>query len=176
MNQFGQGILYSRSRFLRLIFLAVPHILSVYMRLSLDSFLISFPFWPSYILDPFWSFCSHDLWKGLTTGELLGSILCLNHLHFVQLSGYPVVLASVSKKTRTILLEMGSNELKKKHLLSIDSWLLSRDPYFMVDDIIPIKLCRISSNPKRTKQLPGDSMTFSSLIAGGHDSPFKRVT
>ena len=70
----------------------------------------------------------------------------------MQLSGYPVVLASVSKKTKTILLEMGSNEPRKKiknTLLSIESWLLNRDPYFMVDEMIPITLCRISSNPKK---------------------------
>ena len=51
-----------------------------------------------------------------------------------------------------------ATEKKKKLLLSIESWLLSRDPYFMVDEMIPIKLRRISSNPKRTKQLPGDSI------------------
>ncbi len=36
-------------------------------------------------------------------------ILVLNHLHFVQLSGHPVVLASVIENTKTSLLEMGWN-------------------------------------------------------------------
>ena len=40
-------------------------------------------------------------------GNFWPRILVLNHLHFVQLSGHPVVLASVIEKTKTSLLEMG---------------------------------------------------------------------
>ena len=67
-----------------------------------------------------------------------------------------------------------SHEKKTKTaLLSIESWLVNRDPYFMVYEIIAIELGSLSS-PIYTKQ-PGALFSLRALVGLKHSMIFVRI-